>query len=1250
MFRRPSPEGLAGRSLPVDDRSTVALTPGRLRSLRLVGFKSFAEKTVVEFGGGISAVVGPNGSGKSNLADALRWVLGEQGRTLRTRRAEDLIYAGSSTRRAQGMSDVTLVLDNADRLLPVDFAEVELGRRLFRSGENEFLLNRQKLRLRDLVDLLDEANLADNAFLFIGQGMVDQALALRPEERRPLFEEAAGIRKHERRRRAAEAELVQAEANLERVRDLVDELRPQARRLGAQAEQQRERRSAGAELSAALVAAARDRLGDAEREVARQSETLARSRSEADVALSRLREAEEAVASAGQALAERQELEQATRDRLEAARAVVLEIRLEASRVASEAEALARDLARTVAEREMLQERIERARQEMAIEIPDLDHAAEEALREVVRRIDETERSIRELRDAGRADAERTSRAREARAAHEAELGRAQRRAIAAAEALAAQQVRAETARVAATAATAELSRLEATRRHLVDAEAAAELAAMAARDRLTDAEARAAEPLARMGLAHAQLAGARAHLDALERRLQTELDPALMEAIASAGGRRIDDGLEVEPHLRRAVAAALGDVLTAMAVSVGVIANLDRKPGTFVVDGAPAARGTRERETAAVVAAAVARDGGTLGGALRRDPTGHVSRLLERCVWVPDLDAALALRPSLAPGWRVVTVSGELVTDEGVVALDPGNDTLEVRARHEELRRSVTALEAAVIAAEADRAVAATDLDGARANAATSRAALEPARKALRVVEEQLRGVTRTADAALREQAWAESQVERLEREAAAAAADRASREAEAAPWHDVTPDAGGAEHSRAEIKALDARLVALRDEQERHAAAAAVARRRRDEADDLRRRAEVRVGIDVARMAELERETQRLVGVRSDQADGADQLRERSAVATAAQDQVASALRALEGSSVDERQRRRAAEDAGAVAREQLRVAETRTRAAEVAQLQVRLQLDAGREALLVELAGIGGDGLRALLADAGDHAGDDGQAGPSMVDTPEPTSEEIGELLETALDDAFGRWRAERASGASGSTVSASRLGGLRRRYHELGAGNPFAAQELEEVRARLDGLESQQQDLTDAIRDTRALIARLETLIADQFRHTFTALEGAFARRFQQLFGGGEAALSLTAPEDLGATGVEITARPPGKKRQPLAMLSGGERALTAVALLLAMLEVRPVPFCVLDEVDAALDEANVGRFAAALRSLAENIQFIVITHNRGTIEAADALYGVTAGDDAVSHVVSLRLADLPSADGDVPDPAFAGAIR
>jgi chromosome segregation protein len=213
---------------------------------------------------------------------------------------------------------------------------------------------------------------------------------------------------------------------------------------------------------------------------------------------------------------------------------------------------------------------------------------------------------------------------------------------------------------------------------------------------------------------------------------------------------------------------------------------------------------------------------------------------------------------------------------------------------------------------------------------------------------------------------------------------------------------------------------------------------------------------------------------------------------------------------------------------------------------------------------------------------------------------------------------------------SPPSPARLGQLRRRFHELGAVNPFAVDEYAALKTRLDTLEAQASDLRTAIARTRDLIAELDAMIGDRFQATFRALETAFATRFEQLFGGGFARLSLTDPSDIGSSGVEIVARPPGKKAQALAMLSGGERALTAVALLFAMLEVRPVPFCVLDEVDAALDEANIGRFADALRSLAHQTQFIVITHNRGTIEAADALYGVTSGDDSVSRVISLRL--------------------
>jgi chromosome segregation protein len=210
------------------------------------------------------------------------------------------------------------------------------------------------------------------------------------------------------------------------------------------------------------------------------------------------------------------------------------------------------------------------------------------------------------------------------------------------------------------------------------------------------------------------------------------------------------------------------------------------------------------------------------------------------------------------------------------------------------------------------------------------------------------------------------------------------------------------------------------------------------------------------------------------------------------------------------------------------------------------------------------------------------------------------------------------------------SQARLAALRRRFHDLGAVNPFAADEYAEVKARLDGLEGQRTDIQAATERTRQLIGELDTLVSDQFRRTFQALERAFDERFRQLFGGGFAKLALTDPNDLATTGIDITARPPGKKAQALAMLSGGERALTAVALLFAMLEIRPVPFCVLDEVDAALDEANIGRFTDALRDLARVTQCIVITHNRGTIEAADAMYGVTVGDDSVSRVISLRL--------------------
>jgi chromosome segregation protein len=375
----------------------------------------------------------------------------------------------------------------------------------------------------------------------------------------------------------------------------------------------------------------------------------------------------------------------------------------------------------------------------------------------------------------------------------------------------------------------------------------------------------------------------------------------------------------------------------------------------------------------------------------------------------------------------------------------------------------------------------------------------------------------------------------------------------------------------------------------------------------------------MDEERITRTEREGQVLAERERDLVADRDRLGSEVAVATQRDEAAAATLAELRAADAATRDRLGSAERESAAARDRLRAAEDRLRSAERADLEARLGRDALREQLLVELAGLGELGLRRLRSEADAQAVD---AGSDEIDDDDEAA-----VLESALAAVADRWA---AAPPPSDPPSAGRLASLRRRYHELGAANPFAVDEYAELKSRLETLDGQQADLREAIERTRQLITELNTMIAEQFATTFHALEAAFDARFQHLFGGGYAHLVMTDPGDLAGTGIEILARPPGKKQQALAMLSGGERALTAVALLFAMLEVRPVPFCVLDEVDAALDEANVGRFTAALRELAANTQFIVITHNRGTIEAADALYGVTVGDDSVSRVISLRL--------------------
>jgi chromosome segregation protein len=1235
--------------------------PARLLSVRLQGFKSFVDRTHVEFGPGISAVVGPNGSGKSNLADALRWALGEQGRALRSRKSEDVIWAGSENRPAVGMADVQLTLDNSDALLPVEYGVVELGRRLYRSGENDYLLNRQRVRLKDLVDLLDAGHLAENAFLFIGQGMVDQALALRPEERRPLFEEVAGVRRHERRRRRAEEQLAESEANLARVDDILGELRPQARRLAQQAEQQANRLSAADELAAAILLSAHARWHAAAGRSSASARAAASARAGLEAAMAALLEHERAMALAGEALGSHATAESAARSELDRVRVDRAALQLREGRLSSDVEAAARERVRLVegraaaeteasAGRAMLSELAPATTAEIEEELAGIDADLASLAAGAFQAGGGVTTGMSEI------DAAAIRRLEAARAA---ELGASRRRAADAERRATEEAARAATAARTAETASAERASTSAALQQAQVAEQTARAMRETAQQAVAEAEASARAAAETAGGARATASALAARSADAQRALEAAEGGGFTKAARARGGRSIADGLIIDPALQPAVDAALAGLGRAQVVPRQAIAALAAERGVAIAreaietSSAPKGRtpGGRGADGDRVVDEARARGGGLLGDAVRRDDPGAVSALLARVVWLPTADACLELQPELPPGWLAVARDGSLVAGELATWVRPEGRGLHLRADAERLAGEARAADAASELARAAAATADAAVVAARAELASAREREGAAAAGLRRAEELDRAAAARSDATTRDAAWLAAQAARLQTEAtrlrAAIPPDPASAPGteppgteppgtEAATPRTATADTdAGAERRRAKLR------------ERRDAVAAALEQARAERAGYERRRAQAEAAIGLAErelasaaraVAELAEREARL-GL--DREDVAARLAEVDRAVAAAEANLATVTRGA----AEEQEKLRAAEAAAAAGREQARIAGERARLAERDDVEARLALEGLREQLLVELAGLGATGLAHLraLGPTGEHRATEGATEPAPTD---PAEDVEPDELEAALAEAAPAWA---AAAPAGEPPSPGRLSALRRRFHDLGAVNPFAADEYEEVKARLDVLEAQRADLQGAIDATRELIGELDSLVTEQFRRTFEALERAFDARFQQLFGGGYAHLTLTDPQDLTATGIEITARPPGKKAQALAMLSGGERALTAVALLFAMLTVRPVPFCVLDEVDAALDEANIGRFTEALQELARGTQCIVITHNRGTIEAADALYGVTVGDDSASRVISLRLDEATALAGRSRGAGAAGSL-
>jgi chromosome segregation protein len=1167
-----------------------------LKSLTLKGFKSFAAPTTLRFEPGITCVVGPNGSGKSNVVDAIAWVLGEQGaKALRGGKMEDVIFAGTPGKPPLGRAEVTLTIDNSDGALPIEYAEVSVSRLMFRSGESEYAINGQRCRLLDIQELMGDSGIGRELHVVVGQGQLDAVLQARPEERRGFIEEAAGVLKHRKRKEKAVRKLEAMQANLTRLQDLTVELRRQLKPLGKQAEVARRAAQVQADLRDARLRLLADDLlalrGTLEAEV-RDETALRERRSLVEQELTSVQERETALETAAAEQAPRLARAQETWYRLSA-----LEERLrgtatlaserhrhltselpEEARAGRDPEQLDREAA-TVREQEaalgeQLQADAERL-QSTVTRRTDAEGALaaeEKALVAAVRAVADRREGLARLR--GQVGALR-SRAEGA----EAELGRL-------AAALADAHTRVERAQ-------ADLAALQAEAGGLDEGEVD-----------LDDKHERAAEALAQ---AQDKLAALQADEREAERDRSTFA--ARRDALALSLTRKDGSGA----LLAGDVPGVLGSVAALVTIAHGHEHAVSSALGA-VADAVAVASPAAAAQALARLKTDDAGRAGLLVGGASYDDAGEWPQLPAGAQWAIDLvEAPEALRPALAralrrvavvdgleaarslvesvPDVRAVTAEGDLLGSDWAIGGSASAPSLievqaavdEAAAQHDEAKHRQERLrfEVAAAQAEVDRAkeqveVALVELHESDARMAALGEQLGLLASAARAAEAE---AGRLEQARVRAEEARDRDLSGLaELEERLAAAEAAPDEGE--PSTELR-DRLGREAADARAAEVEARL-AVRTGEER---ARALAGRAESLERAARQEREAR-----ERLVALREQRQRGAAVAADVVRGARVALERIAVslqAAAAEREAAQAARTVtEGELLALRARGR--ELAGEL--ERLTDAVHRD---EVARAEQRLRIEA-LEARAVEEYAVP---LESLFADYGPDV-----AVPVEDGEPVP----------------YDRIEQEKRAATQERALAL------------LGRVNPLALEEYSALEERSAFLTTQLEDLKATRRDLLTVIKDVDDRIHEVFRSAFEDTAREFVHVFATLFPGGEGKLVLTEPDDMLATGIEVLARPAGKKVSRLSLLSGGERSLTAIALLVAIFRARPSPFYVLDEVEAALDDRNLGRLLDLLEGLRDASQLIVITHQKRTMEIADALYGVTMRGDGVSAVVSQRL--------------------
>lgn len=1161
----------------------------RLRRVGIVGFKTFARRTEIVFDPGVTAVVGPNGSGKSNLVDAIRWALGEtSARELRGGRMEEVIFAGGQGRPPLGMAEVEVVFDNEDGRLPLDDAEVAIGRRVTRGGESEFRLNGDRVRLRDLERLLAATGLTQSGYAVVAQNDIDAIIEATPQQRRALVEEAAGVRGLRTARDAAVARIDAAEVRLRRLADLLADAEPRLVELAAQAAVAREHAGLAARLAELRGSLARE-----EWRAARAEAKRARARLQS--AIARHQAAEAAASKLAQAIETARSRLAAHRAQYGRAAAALEAARLEAERAAGDARRYLDQLGGATLQRATARLEVAAATDDVstaASHVTDLGRAGAAAEAGLLKAESEVARRRAEV-DAARVGAEAAAeRLRRA----EAEHGVADRERAAAAAALAESQARAalldeavERLAVEANGARTRAGELaeqaeEARRRAEV---AQGEVARLREERRL----ARAAVEAAQREVAEARSHEAEGHRAAQEEAARVAALRGRMEALLGTGA--LADAIAAG----RVVGRRLVDCITLRRPADGpaIEAALRSRLGAWIVDDLDTA--AELLRTSAVAEEALAAQAepvvlpdcppGVRHGleAVEVEPwaAAVVARCLERVWLAPDLPTA---REAVArAGGVAVLPDGTCVTPLGIRAGGRPGETVELAALEVEAAARAAAAAAAATAARTRVERAASAL--ATAEAEEGRLAKET--EAAAAVAAEAAAVARAAiQAAMAERARAETvEVDR-----------RARMEASAAARHQVATRSAHLEETTRAVEASRRRLEAATAVVSQAAAALT--------------RAE-------AALREAE-----LAAARAEPESRALQRR----LATARQ-----SLAAAE-------HRRRLAELRLVAAEETALVAVARIGAADARATAARHDIEASA-ALLDGCAGPVADAEAALAALEGEReavavaaarAADDRHAVEADVAACEARVAELARTAVAEVDDdvepdAAAVERAERE------------IVRLERRIAALGPVNALAPEQHEALGRRVDGLRRDHDDLATAATDLRLVADHLEAEMERRFQAVFGAVAYHFRSLFGELFNGGRATLRLSQPPPEAAdeprpalSGVEILAQPPGKRLQPLSLLSGGERALTALAVIFALQQVNPSPFYVLDEVDAALDDVNIGRFLRLLRRLADTQQFVLVTHNHATMAAADCLYGVTIEGDGTSRVLGVRLVD------------------